>query len=110
MYVCICMHTSDQAHSKHFVHVQTDIKPHNVLVDPETDVAKLCDMGSAKKLAEGTTSIAYICSRYVRALDTKNDHLCGVHTFVLCAFLAYLASYFGSLCTCILLSVLYVHV
>jgi serine/threonine protein kinase len=45
--------------------MQTDIKPHNVLVDPETDVAKLCDMGSAKKLAEGTTSIAYICSRYV---------------------------------------------
>lgn len=43
-----------------------DIKPQNVLLDPATHRVKLCDFGSAKKLA-GETSIAYICSRYYRA-------------------------------------------
>lgn len=27
-----------------------DIKPHNVLLNPETNIIKLCDFGSAKKL------------------------------------------------------------
>eukprot|EP00285_Hemiselmis_virescens_P008051 CAMPEP_0173395652 /NCGR_PEP_ID=MMETSP1356-20130122/32822_1 /TAXON_ID=77927 ORGANISM="Hemiselmis virescens, Strain PCC157" /NCGR_SAMPLE_ID=MMETSP1356 /ASSEMBLY_ACC=CAM_ASM_000847 /LENGTH=107 /DNA_ID=CAMNT_0014354453 /DNA_START=28 /DNA_END=348 /DNA_ORIENTATION=- len=44
-----------------------DIKPQNVLIDPETHVAKLCDMGSAKRLSRGSTSISYICSRFYRA-------------------------------------------
>ncbi|KAI0224971.1 glycogen synthase kinase 3 [Massospora cicadina] len=44
-----------------------DIKPHNVLVDPQTGVLKICDLGSAKVLAPGVTSIAYICSRPYRA-------------------------------------------
>ena len=30
-----------------------DIKPQNVLVDPETHIVKLCDFGSAKKLQKG---------------------------------------------------------
>jgi len=30
-----------------------DIKPQNVLVDPESHIVKLCDFGSAKKLQKG---------------------------------------------------------
>mmetsp|Transcript_27480 Transcript_27480/g.31679 ORF Transcript_27480/g.31679 Transcript_27480/m.31679 type:complete len:393 (-) Transcript_27480:205-1383(-) len=44
-----------------------DIKPQNILVDPNSHVVKLCDFGSAKKLLKGEQSIAYICSRYYRA-------------------------------------------
>lgn len=44
-----------------------DIKPQNLLVDPETHVLKLCDFGSAKMLSPGESNIAYICSRYYRA-------------------------------------------
>jgi kinase len=44
-----------------------DIKPQNLLVDPETHVLKLCDFGSAKMLMPGEANIAYICSRYYRA-------------------------------------------
>ena len=44
-----------------------DIKPQNLLVNPETHVVKLCDFGSAKKLVKGEPNISYICSRYYRA-------------------------------------------
>ena len=44
-----------------------DIKPQNILVDQKTNVLKLCDFGSAKKLVQGQKSLAYICSRYYRA-------------------------------------------
>jgi serine/threonine protein kinase len=44
-----------------------DIKPQNILVDPNTHILKLCDFGSAKKLVKGEPNIAYICSRYYRA-------------------------------------------
>ena len=44
-----------------------DIKPQNFLVDPKTNLVKLCDFGSAKKLISGQKSIAYICSRFYRA-------------------------------------------
>lgn len=44
-----------------------DLKPHNLLVDLETNVLKLCDFGSAKKLMPGEWSVAYICSRFYRA-------------------------------------------
>lgn len=30
-----------------------DIKPQNVLVDPDSHMVKLCDFGSAKKLQKG---------------------------------------------------------
>ncbi len=30
-----------------------DIKPQNILVDPESHIVKLCDFGSAKKLQKG---------------------------------------------------------
>lgn len=44
-----------------------DIKPQNLLLDPETGVLKLCDFGSAKQLIRGEPNVSYICSRYYRA-------------------------------------------
>jgi len=44
-----------------------DIKPQNILLNPETHTVKLCDFGSAKILQKGVSSVAYICSRYYRA-------------------------------------------
>ncbi|CAD8058167.1 unnamed protein product [Paramecium primaurelia] len=44
-----------------------DIKPHNVLVNSESNKLQLCDFGSAKKLVKGEPNIAYICSRCYRA-------------------------------------------
>jgi len=36
-------------------------------VDPQSNVLKLCDFGSAKKLVKDEPNVAYICSRYYRA-------------------------------------------
>ncbi|XP_031626744.1 glycogen synthase kinase-3 beta isoform X1 [Contarinia nasturtii] len=44
-----------------------DIKPQNLLLDPETAILKLCDFGSAKQLFPGEPNVSYICSRYYRA-------------------------------------------
>eukprot|EP00049_Salpingoeca_infusionum_P027927 m.35041 g.35041 ORF g.35041 m.35041 type:complete len:405 (+) comp9843_c0_seq1:449-1663(+) len=44
-----------------------DIKPHNLLVNAELGVLKLCDFGSAKTLDPEKPNVAYICSRYYRA-------------------------------------------
>lgn len=44
-----------------------DIKPQNVLIDPQNHLLKLCDFGSAKKLIKGEPNVSYICSRYYRA-------------------------------------------
>lgn len=44
-----------------------DIKPHNILVDQETNRLVMCDFGSAKQLVKGEPNIAYICSRCYRA-------------------------------------------
>lgn len=58
-----------------------DIKPQNLLVNPETHVVKLCDFGSAKKLVKGEPNISYICSRYYRAPELifgATDYTCAV--------------------------------
>ena len=44
-----------------------DIKPQNLLIDPETHVLKICDFGSAKKLEKDSVSTSYITSRFYRA-------------------------------------------
>lgn len=45
-----------------------DLKLHNVLVDPDTMVVKICDFGSAKILqCGGKAGVTYISSRYYRA-------------------------------------------
>jgi len=44
-----------------------DIKPQNLLLDPQTGILKLCDFGSAKILVKGEPNVSYICSRYYRA-------------------------------------------
>lgn len=44
-----------------------DIKPQNLLVNPQNWLLKLCDFGSAKKLSLNEPNVTYICSRYYRA-------------------------------------------
>lgn len=55
----------------HYIHnlgiCHRDIKPQNVLIDPNDHSLKFCDFGSAKKLIKGEPNVAYICSRYYRA-------------------------------------------
>ncbi|KAI0987000.1 hypothetical protein GJ496_009017 [Pomphorhynchus laevis] len=43
-----------------------NVKPLNLLIDPESSVLKLCDFGSSKKLVSGVQNLSYICSRYYR--------------------------------------------
>ncbi|KAK5696352.1 glycogen synthase kinase 3 [Elasticomyces elasticus] len=52
-------------HSQGICH--RDIKPQNLLLDPQTGILKLCDFGSAKILVENEPNVSYICSRYYRA-------------------------------------------
>ena len=44
-----------------------DMKPQNILTDPETHELKICDFGSAKKLVKGQPNVSYISSRAYRA-------------------------------------------
>ena len=44
-----------------------DIKPQNILTNPETHELKICDFGSAKKLVAGEPNVSYISSRSYRA-------------------------------------------
>ncbi|BFZ13831.1 hypothetical protein BsWGS_16879 [Bradybaena similaris] len=58
-----------------------DIKPQNLLLDPETGVLKLCDFGSAKVLVRGEPNVSYICSRYYRAPELifgATDYTCQI--------------------------------
>ena len=44
-----------------------DLKPPNILINPETLELKICDFGSAKILEKDESNVSYICSRYYRA-------------------------------------------
>jgi glycogen synthase kinase 3 beta len=44
-----------------------DIKPQNILTNPETHELQMCDFGSAKKLQKGEPNVSYISSRPYRA-------------------------------------------
>ena len=52
-------------HSKNILH--RDIKPLNIVVEPETRRAKIIDFGSAKILSKDEANLTYIVSRYYRA-------------------------------------------
>ncbi|KAA0185249.1 Protein kinase shaggy [Fasciolopsis buskii] len=44
-----------------------DIKPQNLLINPNLGLLKICDFGSAKILSPSEPNVSYICSRYYRA-------------------------------------------
>ncbi|XP_071957434.1 glycogen synthase kinase-3 beta-like [Antedon mediterranea] len=58
-----------------------DIKPQNLLLDPDSGILKLCDFGSAKQLSPGEPNVSYICSRYYRAPELifgATDYSCNI--------------------------------
>ena len=52
-------------HNKKICH--RDIKPQNILLDPQTNRIYICDFGSAKLLKRDESNVSYICSRFYRA-------------------------------------------
>ena len=52
-------------------------KPENLLLNPERDKLVICDLGSAKRVTDGTYNKAYICSRLYRAPEL----LCGCENY-----------------------------
>lgn len=61
----------------HYLHsigiTHRDIKPQNVVINPETGELKICDFGSAKMLHPGEKSVSYIASRFYRAPELVFD-------------------------------------
>lgn len=67
----IKLYTYQMFRALNFIHLQgichRDIKPQNLLINPDTGELKLCDFGSAKILNPQEPNVSYICSRYYRA-------------------------------------------
>lgn len=61
----------------HYMHsigiTHRDLKPQNMLVDPDSGELKICDLGSAKKLSAEEPSVSYIASRYYRPPELMFD-------------------------------------
>ena len=53
-----------------------DVKPENILVDCQTKVLKICDLGSAKILDKNNSSTSYICTRFYRAPELLCESTC----------------------------------
>merc|ERR1712010_432807 len=64
-YIFIKLYIYQLARAVNYLHknkiCHRDIKPHNLLVNQQLGVLKLCDFGSAKTLSNSEPSIAYIC-------------------------------------------------
>ncbi|OHT04473.1 Glycogen synthase kinase-3 [Tritrichomonas foetus] len=58
---------SGLAYLHHIGITHRDIKPQNILIDPDSGVLKIGDFGSAKKLGNNENSVTYIASRYYRS-------------------------------------------
>jgi glycogen synthase kinase 3 beta len=55
------------AYLHHLGFAHRDVKLRNILFNSQTGVTKLCDLGSAKLIAGGQTTVTYTCTRRYRA-------------------------------------------
>ena len=71
------IYTYQLARALLFIHqndiLHRDVKPENILLNPETHELKLADFGSAKKIVPGRYNTTYICSRFYRAPELILD-------------------------------------
>ncbi|KAL7718606.1 Protein kinase domain-containing protein [Entamoeba marina] len=67
----IRLYTYQLSRALSYIHSQgichRDVKPQNILIDPDHLLLKLCDFGTAKILSQDRPSSSYICTRYYRA-------------------------------------------
>uniref|UniRef100_A0A0K0FTY2 Glycogen synthase kinase 3 alpha (inferred by orthology to a zebrafish protein) n=1 Tax=Strongyloides venezuelensis TaxID=75913 RepID=A0A0K0FTY2_STRVS len=62
-----------QSHMEQLCVAHRDIKPQNILVDPESGLLKVGDFGSAKLMEKGCKSVSYNVTRYYRPPELLLD-------------------------------------